>query len=703
MAVRLVPRAQLIRAQASNVRREQAAKGQDKLKPADGANYRPDVDGLRALAVACVVVFHAFPKTLPGGYVGVDVFFVISGYLISGIILHGLRSRRFSYLDFYARRIRRIFPALITVLLSSIVAGWYLLLPDDFKELGKEAAAGAGFSANLLFFSQSGYFDVSASTKPLLHLWSLGVEEQFYLAWPLLLAFTYQRARSLLPLIVGIILGSFALNVALTPQYASASFYLPFTRFWELLLGALLVYRESGAERTANNRSVQGDSGVGWPRLLPNVLAGLGVALVGSCVWLLDSDSAFPGWWALLPAGGTGCLLAARGSWLNRVLLSNRVLVFIGLISYPLYLWHWVILAFIHLRTHDGSAFAPAYLRLAAVALSVLLAWSTYVLVEQPVRFRPHPFISPVALLVLMGLTGLVSLSVDLSDGGAWRYPPEIRPLVALNYDRQRDEAENAYRADRCFLGRTQVFSDLVPDCIDGGSPGPSTPLVALWGDSHAASLYPGLKALRERTHAFRIAQFTASLCPPLLGKPFPRRPNCMAFNSAVYAKLTELRPEVVILMGHWRNYATNNSQGNELDLQALSETVTRLKQIGVRRVVVIGCLPEWSIAQPKVSVRLWHDTGHTVVRDLTFLNPTLAGLDERVRTAALGADATFVAPMTALCNVQGCLLTSNANGAPIAWDTAHLTATGSDYVVDSLAAEIFGVQPVKSTEHTLN
>jgi hypothetical protein len=176
-----------------------------------------------------------------------------------------------------------------------------------------------------------------------------------------------------------------------------------------------------------------------------------------------------------------------------------------------------------------------------------------------------------------------------------------------------------------------------------------------------------------------------------------------MAFNSAVYAKLTELRPEVVILMGHWRSYATNNSASNELDLQALSETVTRLKQIGVRRVVVMGCLPEWSIAQPKVSVRLWHDTGQTVARDRTFLNPTLASLDELVRTAALSSGATFVAPMTALCNVQGCLLTANGNGAPIAWDTAHLTETGSDYVVTSLAAGILGVQPLKASEHNLN
>src|SRR5687768_8357422 len=202
--------------------------------------YRPDVDGLRAVAVLAVLAFHAFPHAMPGGFAGVDVFFVISGFLITGIILDDLERGRFTIAGFYWRRIRRIFPALILVLTACLVLGWVLLLPDEYRQLGKHVAAGAGFIANLALWAEAGYFDWSAELKPLLHLWSLGVEEQYYLVWPLLLLFF---RRWTLGLIVGIGVLSFALNLYMTAKYPSAAFYLPMTRFWELLIGSALAYR----------------------------------------------------------------------------------------------------------------------------------------------------------------------------------------------------------------------------------------------------------------------------------------------------------------------------------------------------------------------------------------------------------------------------------------------------------------------------
>lgn len=204
--------------------------------------YRPDVDGLRAIAVLAVVFFHAFPNVIKGGFIGVDVFFVISGYLISTIIFENLDRGSFSFSEFYARRIKRIFPALILVLVACFTFGWFVLLADEYKQLGKHIAAGAGFISNIVFWNEAGYFDNAAHTKPLLHLWSLGIEEQFYILWPLVLWFAWKRKFNLLTITILFAIASFALNVKGVKQDAVATFYSPQTRFWELLSGSLLAW-----------------------------------------------------------------------------------------------------------------------------------------------------------------------------------------------------------------------------------------------------------------------------------------------------------------------------------------------------------------------------------------------------------------------------------------------------------------------------
>jgi peptidoglycan/LPS O-acetylase OafA/YrhL len=659
-----------------------------KLEPA--TSYRPDVDGLRAIAVLCVIGFHAFPDRVAGGFIGVDIFFVISGFLISGIILGELRRGRFNYLQFYKRRIRRIFPALLVVMSTALLVGWFLLLPDDFKQLARETAASAAFGANLLFWSESGYFDGNAASKPLLHLWSLGVEEQFYLAWPLILAALVRRSRRLVSLVAGLMLASFALNIAFVHTHPSASFYLPITRFWELLTGGLLACAAYENPMSLFGRSIGSLTAKPVTR---ETCGWLGLALIGASLWLLKPSSAFPGWWAVLPVIGTFLILAARNGWLNRVLLSNRALVFVGLISYPLYLWHWVALSFLHLHFHDGADVAPASQRVAAVSVSFILAWATYELIERPIRFGSRSALVPVSLLLSMLFVGVCGLSLDLSDGGAWRYPPAIRPLVAFDYDRERDKAETAYRADRCFLDKLQTFADIAGECVDNRQG--TAPLLVLWGDSHAASLYPGLKALQDRRGGFRIAQFTASFCPPILNVAFRQRPNCREFNSAVFSKLLALKPSTVLLMGHWRRYAVLEEREKEFDLGALSQTIMRLKTAGVNRVVVIGCLPEWRIAQPKVSVSLWRQTGSIVARTNDYLSADSSSVDRTVQQVAVSSGALFVSPLRALCDLDGCLLSAvNQGPLPLAWDTAHLTNGGSEYLMRLIGDQLVGLLP---------
>jgi peptidoglycan/LPS O-acetylase OafA/YrhL len=338
------------------------------------SHYRPDIDGLRAIAVLSVVAYHAFPHAARGGFTGVDVFFVISGYLISGLIFEDLRRGRFSFLRFYARRFRRIFPALIVMLAACLVYGAVALAPDEFRELGKQAAAGAGFSSNLLQWSQAGYFDQQATSKPLLHLWSLGVEEQFYFAWPIILVMLYGRARRFAYVCGSLLLLSFALNLWLTQVSPSAAFYLPLPRFWELLCGSLLAHaaRSRRAESDGGDARDPGNgvSGAADRR----AVAGLALIL-GGFFWI-DAERAFPGWWALLPAVGTTLLISAPQAWLNRKLLSWAPLVFVGLISYPLYLWHWVLLTFARIANFGEDP--ERAVRFAAIALSSVLAWLTY-------------------------------------------------------------------------------------------------------------------------------------------------------------------------------------------------------------------------------------------------------------------------------------------------------------------------------------
>ena len=288
--------------------------------------YRSDIDGLRAIAILSVIGFHAFPDWVRGGFIGVDIFFVISGFLISTIILDSLKRYSFSFVEFYSRRVKRIFPALILVLLASFACGWFALLPDEYEQLGKHIAAGGGFVANFAIWNESGYFDNAADTKPLLHLWSLGIEEQFYIIWPLLLWATWKCRFNLLLTTVLVATISFALNIGTSNSDVVAAFYAPHTRFWELLIGAHLAYLRV-FHQSIPRAPKTGDG---------NLRSFVGAALLAVAMSLITKERAFPGWWALLPTVGTALMISAGSqAWLNRAVLSNRVLVWFGLSSYP--------------------------------------------------------------------------------------------------------------------------------------------------------------------------------------------------------------------------------------------------------------------------------------------------------------------------------------------------------------------------------
>ena len=468
-----------------------------KTKMVDGSSYRAEIDGLRAVAILVVVGFHAFPTIVPSGFIGVDVFFVISGYLISTIIIGELDQGHFSFANFYLRRIRRIFPALILVLVAVYAIGWLSLFADEFRVLAEHIAAGASFTINILLMRQIGYFDTAAHTKPLLHLWSLAVEEQFYLVWPLLLWSTARMRLSTVWPILILCLFSFAINIILLKH--RSLFFAPVTRFWELMLGSFLAFVSLNEPLVLSRlKCCTLKLSRNFDIALPDLAAWLGIVFIVYSAWFA-SINGFPGWWALVPTVGT-CLLIFAGSsaWLNRTLFSNSILVWLGLISYPLYLWHWPILSFISIvRGNSGSA----GLRLLAVVVAFGLATLTYILVERPIRFGlRRNFKSVVSAVALLCIGGLGAATYAL-QGIPLRYAAQVNLKASNDLAVPASSRSSDLSCPRLF--------DIAPDPDEVCLGNASDPKFLLLGDSTAMALnsaaYAGvvdMKTALVATHA---------------------------------------------------------------------------------------------------------------------------------------------------------------------------------------------------------
>jgi peptidoglycan/LPS O-acetylase OafA/YrhL len=448
----------------------------------DLPKYRSDIDGLRAVAVGAVIAFHAFPDSVRGGFVGVDIFFVISGFLISTLIFENFEHNSFSFREFYARRIKRIFPALILVITACLAFGWFALLTDEYRQLGKHSAAAAAFVANFAFWQESGYFDNAAVTKPLLHLWSLGIEEQFYLVWPGLLYLVLKARLKIISICIAVAVISFGVNIGYYYDHNSvADFYSPVSRIWELIVGALLAYASLYRQNPRDaNATLCRRAWTKQPRNFRDAQSIAGLAIIVASFYLITDTKFFPGWWAALPVLGT-CLLLSAGPYaiVNSALLSSRLAVWIGLISYPLYLWHWPLLSLARIINQSMPSLT---VRITAIIASFILAATTYLLLEKPIRFGKFGGAKALILSLLMFLTGSTGYAVYKEGGIASRAVVNLNPL--FNTGNEGDASGLWIRG--CGFKDTTTFNTCRIDKSGQAN-------YALFGDSKAASLCPGL------------------------------------------------------------------------------------------------------------------------------------------------------------------------------------------------------------------
>jgi peptidoglycan/LPS O-acetylase OafA/YrhL len=498
--------------------------------------YRKDVDGLRGLAVAAVVLFHAGFPGFSGGFVGVDIFFVISGFLITGIIVNEVESEKFTVTGFYNRRIRRIFPALISVYIFCFVAGLFIATPPEFLVFGESLIDSAIFISNHYFYAKSDYFDAAAHTKPLLHTWSLAVEEQFYLLWPVALLLLWKVSGSSARLLIIGLLGVVSLVYAeweIAADNQAAAFYLLPARGWELMLGAVLAI-------------VISDIRVGLR--LANLLAATGLVLIVSSVALLSADSAFPGLLALPACLGTAMLIVAgyRNEPAFARLYSNSFVVFIGLISYSLYLWHWPIFSYWKLLSNRAPGAAEVLL---LILLSVGLAVLSYRYIEQPFR-KSHSAPPRARTLQYGAISILACVLLGLAASGTGGLPHRFGSEVAEIYS-----AANQKRTSR---GCSELEPDIWPlsDCLLGKAQDNKKPTILLAGDSHAHHFAATLDALLINTN--RTGQLLSrSTCLPLTGvrqlRAGRERQKCIDFFSEMaHAVNRERGFEVVVLAARW-------------------------------------------------------------------------------------------------------------------------------------------------------
>ena len=602
--------------------------------------YRREVDGLRALAVVPVILFHAGFQAFSGGFVGVDVFFVISGYLITSMILAEKQSGTFSLVKFYERRARRILPALFVVLLACSVLAWLWLLPDDMKSYSDSLMAVNAFVSNIFFFRDTSYFAPDAELRPLLHTWSLAVEEQYYVIYPLLLLTLWRFGRRgiawTLALVAATSLALAQWGSITHPRY---TFFMLHTRAWELLVGAFVAFAlfSRDHDRSDVDRATSGP--------VSQASAILGFLLIVYAACYFDARTPSPSLYTVIPVLGAALIIVfARPQTLVGALLGSRLFVGVGLISYSAYLWHQPLFAFAKYRS-AGDPGKPLLLVLAAVAL--VLAYVSWKYVETPFRNRQRFTRTQIfsygascgALFLAFGLLG------HSTDGFYGRFSDEqVQVLQYSHYDHQ-----NVYRSGICFLDDNQTlpFSNLCQ--VSNGAQA-----TLIWGDSHAAALSAGLRrALPD------VIQYTASRCLPLKDEVITDRPDCKGINDFVMREIERTKPRQIFLHADWRRHRDQGPAKN------IRRTIDFIQAVSpATRITIVGGVPQWHPSLPIMLFRqnISMEPGR-YLRSSVFSE--IAEIDKGLEATAKESGVRFFSALRALCRGEECQPVTMFDGCP--------------------------------------
>lgn len=645
--------------------------------------YRSEIDGLRALAVIPVVLFHAGFSTFGGGYVGVDVFFVISGYLITAILRKDMGEGGFSLAGFYERRARRILPALFLVMLISLPLAWLILLPEGMVEFSKSLIAVSLFGSNFLFWQTSGYFNSATEMKPMIHAWSLSVEEQFYVFFPLFLLIFWRFGKKtlvgLLAVAAAISLGLAQWGVVTKPVF---TFYLLPTRAWELLLGALVAFYYT--ESTIQQRRP-------W---FAEVGSFVGIFLIGFSIFAYDEKTPFPSLYALAPTIGALLVIifSTSQTWVGR-LLGSKPLVWFGLISYSLYLWHQPLFAFARHAMMDE----PSHVfMLLLMGLAVVLAYLTWRFVEKPFRDKSCVSLRQVIVaslacsftLIGFGLTGVHTKGLPYarySDDKAAFLVSFENSAPQLAYiknngilDKYRNQC-NFYDVER-RMSRTKTkvpLTQIDDECFMRNATYPYA--VFVWGDSHAQQFYFGLNA--ELPKDWQILQVASSGCPARLGAKPSTTDFCEQSNWFALQAIHNAKPDVVLI-----------GQNSDHDLENMKKLSDALHAVGVKRVIFAGPVPHWRSSLPSIVSRLWDSVPEYTMYGL---DRQVLDLDQQLRVMfPADARAQYVSVIDALCDGAGCriYIGPDIKAGITSWDSAHLTPIASELVARRvLVPEIVG------------
>lgn len=626
-------------------------------------NYRREIDGLRALAVLPVILFHADFQGFSGGFVGVDIFFVISGYLITSILIKEIADGSFSLMGFYERRARRILPVLYFVMAITSVFAYLLLWPNDMLDFGQSLIAVSLFGSNFLFWAESGYFETAAELKPLLHTWSLAVEEQYYIFFPLLLLVTrkFRQYWVVLTLLLMSVM-SLALAEWSNLHAPSAAFFLLPSRGWELLVGALTAYYLYNND-DSNRLTI-------IPVLFNQMVSLLGLLMVLYSVSEFNSSTPFPGLYAVIPTlGAVLVILCATPSTLVGRLLGSNILVGIGLVSYSAYLWHQPLFAF---ARHQGEGELSSTVLLTLTTLSFIAAYFSWRFIEQPFRDRAKVtrrtvFTAGVGFGIMFILFGNY---INNKEGFVVSFSDEQKQIMAFkHYDKAL-----LYREGSCFLGDGQMSNSFSVDCASSGE-GVNQPMI--WGDSHAAALYGGLNKTVSN-----LAQYTTSGCPPALPISEGLRTNCNDVNSYTMKKIGDVTPSQLFLHANWYLY---NKEGITLNL---TETIEAVRHASPgTEIVVVGGVPRWSPSLPTTLLQNKVVLGNTEKRLPLPLMAKLREIDGQLEGIAISNNVRFVSALDLFCNQDKCLALAKFDGdiQLTAWDKAHLTEAGATLLAKAI------------------